>query len=49
MSATAKSFVIAIAVLAVAAALLGFTKPGHRLLYSIGITSACSTSDCNSN
>jgi hypothetical protein len=43
MSVKSKSFIIVIAMLAVVAALLGFTRPGHRVLYSVG---ACNTSDC---
>ncbi len=32
--------------MALLAAFLGFTKPGHRLLYQIGFSSACGDS-CN--
>jgi hypothetical protein len=39
----------AIIVAAVAAAFLGYTKPGHQLLYKAGFTAACDSSDGCSN
>jgi len=42
----ARKIIAAIVIaVAVAGAFLGFTKPGHKVLYSIGFASACSTSD----
>ncbi len=41
MSAKARTYIIAVVVLIVAGTFLGFTKPGHKLLYQIGFTSAC--------
>lgn len=37
-----------VVVLAIAAGFVGFTKPGHQLLYKVGFTAACSSDDgCN--
>ena len=36
-----KSLIVAVIVLAVAAGFLGYTKPGHQLLYKLGFTNAC--------
>jgi len=47
MNAKARSVIIAIAVLAVAAGFLGFTKPGHQMLYKLGFTTACSGDSCS--
>ena len=35
-----------LAVLIVIAAGIGFTAPGHRMLYKLGFTAACTSSDC---
>ncbi len=32
---------------ALVAAFLGFTKPGHKLLYQLGFTGACMGDSCN--
>lgn len=40
---------IILVALALAAGLLGFTKPGHVMLYKMGLTTACSTDDCGGN
>jgi hypothetical protein len=39
------SIVAAVIIAAVVAAFLGFTRPGHQLLYKAGFTAACSGSD----
>ena len=41
MSNARKSVAAIVVAVAVAGAFLGFTKSGHRVLYSIGFTSAC--------
>ncbi len=46
MSGTIKFIATIIIVVALAGTFLGFTKPGHQLLFKIGFTSACDGS-CN--
>ena len=42
-----KKIIAALAVVVVAAAFLGFTAPGHRMLNSLGFATAeCSGSSC---
>jgi hypothetical protein len=43
MSNAQKIIAAFVIVVALAGAFLGFTKPGHQVLYKIG---ACSSSDC---
>lgn len=38
---------VAIVVVAIAGAFLGFTTSGHRMLYKLGFTAACGSSDCD--
>lgn len=47
MSRTGKYVATIVVLLAVAVGLLGFTKPGHQMLYKLGVTRACSSSDCS--
>jgi hypothetical protein len=43
-----KTIAALVIVVAVAVAFLSLTKPGHQVLYKIGIASACGSSDgCN--
>jgi len=46
MSNARKSVAAIVVAVAVAGAFLGFTKSGHRALFKIGITTACSTDNC---
>jgi hypothetical protein len=46
MSKVIIALVIAVAL---AGAFLGFTKPGHQMLYNLGLTSACGTDGGCSN
>lgn len=47
-SMTGKYLEAIVAVLAALVGFLGFTKPGHQMLYKLGFSAACSSSDgCN--
>jgi hypothetical protein len=41
MSGARKIIAAIVIVVAVAGAFLGFTKPGHQVLFNLGFTSAC--------
>lgn len=40
------SVAILVIVHAIAVGFLTFTRPGHRLLYTMGFTAACSSDNC---
>lgn len=45
MSNTRKFIVTIVIVVAIAGALLSFTKPGHLVLINLGLTTACGSGD----
>jgi len=38
---------VTVVIVAAVVGFLGFTKPGHQLLYKFGFTAACSSADCS--
>lgn len=48
MFRTGKYVAAIVVVLAIAAGFVGFTKTGHLMLYKLGFTAACGSSDCSS-
>jgi hypothetical protein len=42
-----RNAVIAIVLAAIVVGFLGYTKPGHSVMNSLGLTAACSSDNCN--